>query len=386
MTRDPNHALVSLGEISPEELRLVHGALQLLMGESGSTDGPLIRSEGGRRVWQILGHDSIVNVYGDDCLFEGTYFVGRQFIFNCMALMRVDDSIRLSILDYEITASSPAGTVNMMCVPVSRGFKSVNQIETVQARLSHRHLFRAMETATNLPVDIPNHVIRRNDDPPITLLSITENQMTCQTNWTQFGSTGVSTTAPATTRGLGSIAISAQLLNRMVNVIGLSGNPEFTITFDPLGGDHIEFASRNLFIALRRTPVGADAVHQQVSAALKDSKIHHVVSERGTVAVMFCDQTIRVSILESDETKTCIIRITHTLLRDANETLALLKEINMCNKMLVRSRLWIDADRVIIGCDLEESDMPQFISHLASLLNDAHKLDGILGPLCVDAQ
>ena len=68
-------------------------------------------------------------------------------------------------------------------------------------------------------------------------------------------------------------------------------------------------------------------------------------------------------------------------MRDASQTLDLLKEINVFNQQLVGSRAWIEDDRVILGVDLDQNDVAKIYEHLKKLATDASKLDGVIEPL-----
>ena len=107
----------------------------------------------------------------------------------------------------------------------------------------------------------------------------------------------------------------------------------------------------------------------------------HTVSEHGTIAAIIEDCPIRISLLKSELSDDIIIRITHTVMRGAVPTIDLLKEINIFNQQLVRTRTWLEEDRVIIGIDLESDDVESIYQHLLKLAADSKKLDGVLEPL-----
>lgn len=381
MTVSAKQQTVHLGEISTEELRLVKSAVDFVKWDSESRGGPLVKSLNGRRVWQVTSDDSRVTIFGDECQFEGIYMLSTQFIANCVPLIKLDDNLHLSIVDRQITATSISGTVTMYCGPMTDNFVISSQANTVFAQLPFRSLFRAIDTASELPDNVSPDALRRNDDPPPTTITIGNNYLTCFTDWRSYGCQDVTTSAVASTLSNGAISVCAQTLNRMVNLFGLVGNPEFTVAFDPLTSDFVEFSTSACHIAVRRKLVGSDLLLKQIRETLTGLFQQHTVSDRGAIAAIIDGCPIRICILESESTGTNIIRLTHTVLRDASQTLDLLKEINVFNQQLVCSRAWIEDDRVILGIDLDQNDVAKIYEHLKKLATDASKLDGVLEPL-----
>jgi hypothetical protein len=381
MTVSAKQQTVHLGEISTEELRLVKSAVDFVKWDSESRSGPIVKSLNGRRVWQVTSDDSRVTIFGDECQFEGIYMLSTQFIANCLPLIKLDDNLRLSIVNRQITATSISGTVTMYCGSMTDNFVTSSQVNTVFAHLPFRSLFRAIDTASELPDNVSPDALRRNDDPPPATITIGNNYLTCFTDWRSYGCQDVTTSAAASTLSNGAISVCAQTLNRMVNLFGLVGNPEFTVAFDPLTSNFVEFSTSACHIAVRRKLVGSDLLLKQIRETLTGLFQQHTVSDRGAIAAIIDDCPIRICILESESTGTNIIRLTHTVLRDASQTLDLLKEINVFNQQLVCSRAWIEDDRVILGVDLDQSDVAKIYEHLKKLAADTSKLDGVLEPL-----
>lgn len=372
---------VQIGEISSDEFRLVKSAVDFVKFDSSSQTGPLIKCMNGRRVWQVASDDAVVTVFGETCDFEGIYLLGSQFITNCVPLFKIDENVRLSIDDRKITAISPAGTLTMPCGPMVDNFVSTSQINTVFAHLPFKHLFRAIDTASDLPGNISFHAMKQNDDPPPTSISVGNGQLKCRTNWKPHGSQSVETSAKASTLGEGEISACAQTLNRLINVFNTAGNPEFTVAFNPLANDFIEFSTTNCRLAVRRKLTGSDLLLKQIREKLTGLFQKHTVSDHGTIAAIIEDCPIRISLLKSESSDEIIIRLTHTVMRGAVPTIDLLKEINIFNQQLVRTRTWLEENRVIIGIDLETDDVESIYQNLLKLAADSRKLDGVLEPL-----
>ena len=372
---------IDIGCVPADEIRLVHGATQLVNWDSDSMAGPIVRCENGRRIWEITSDDAAIVVYGDVGTFEETLMFGRQFIENCLPLARLDDNIHLTVVDRKVTANSPSGSISMFCGPTISRFEGIPEIDSITATMPFRHLFRALDTASDLPSNIAEHVIHTNPEAPATVLKVSEGKLTCTTNWKPYGSHEVTTTTPANTLGTGSIAINAQTVNRMIHTIGLLGNPEFTISYDQLSGDYIKFSSPKVFIALKRRLIGADAIHSQICKTLEKLLQKYTVNDRGNIIVVIENRPITISVLEQNDGNDHLIRLSHTIVRNATTTLDLLKEINVSNQMLAKNKIWIDQDRINIGLDIQSDEASEIYSRLKVIVADAKKLDGVLQPL-----
>ena len=373
---------IDIGCVPFDELRLVHGATQFISWDSDSMAGPIVRCENDRRVWEIADEEAAVLVYGEKCSFEGTFMFGRQFIENCLPLGRLDDNIQLTVVDRKVTATSPSGSLTMLCGPTISRFEGIHEIDSTTARLPFRQMFRAFDTASDLPSNISEHVIQSNPDAPATVIAISEGNLSCSTDWRPYGSHTVSTTTPAETLGTGTITLNAQMLNRLIHTIGFLGNPEFTVSFDQLTGEYVKISSQKVFIALKRMLVGADAIHFQIRETLDQLVQKNTTNGRGNIIAVVDDRPITINVLERDDENSHLIRISNTIIRGATPTLDLLNEINVFNRMLPKNKVWMDEDRVCIGVDIDGTEAIAIYSHLRSIVSDAEKLDGLLQPLC----
>jgi hypothetical protein len=373
---------IDIGCVPLDELRLVHGATQFISWDSDSMAGPIVRCENDRRVWEITDEEAVIVVYGENCSFEGTFMFGRQFIENCLPLGRLDDNIQLTVVDRKVTATSPSGSLTMLCGPTISRFEGIHEIDSTTARLPFRQMFRAFDTASDLPSNISEHVIQSNPDAPATVIAISEGNLSCSTDWRPYGSHTVSTTTSAEALGTGTIALNAQMLNRLIHTIGFLGNPEFTVSFDQLTGEYVKISSQKVFIALKRMLVGADAIHFQIRETLDQLVQKNTTNERGNIIAVVDDRPITINVLERDDGNSHLIRISNTIIRGATPTLDLLNEINVFNRMLPKNKVWMDEDRVCIGVDIDGTEAIAIYSHLRSIVSDAEKLDGLLQPLC----
>ena len=246
--------------------------------------------------------------------------MGRQFIENCLPLGRLDDIIHLTFVDRKVTATSSSGSLTMLCGPTISRFGGIHEIDSTTAILPFRHLFRVLDTASNIPSNISEQVIQSNPEPPATVITVSDGTLACTTNWKPYGSHAVTTTTSAETLGTGSIALNAQVVNRLIHTIGFPGNPEFTVSFDQLTGEYgavpatqraykaagigsIVVGDENYGEGSSREHAAMEPRHLGVRAILVKSfaRIHETnLKKQGMLALTFANNTDYDKILEDD--------------------------------------------------------------------------------------
>lgn len=386
MTKDlrSNPDFVSLGSVTGDEIRAVCGALLIVRHNDNSLSGPLLRSENGHRRWQIANDDIIINVEGGSCDFEGTFWLQKQFMMNCQILVDLRSQAVMTICDGKISAISPAGTLTMLCGPGNTDFRVIRQLQTVTGRISLRSLYRTLETCIPGPSSNKERGLMDPENSCTTSIQFINNTMICKTTWHQWGYQNVLVSTPAITTGSGEVSVSSTLLHRMISSMLPLSDHEVDVSFDPLGGDFIEFSGPMTYIALRRTLIGADAAFDKIRRLLKERFIKHIVSDNGTLAADVDGVPIRVTILEGEREKPAIARCTSVVANNVGESPLLMRELNVFNKTLTNSRVWFDNNTVVIGRDIYLSELDSFITHFDSLVKDARTFPGVLGPLGVE--
>lgn len=378
----PTQRLVSLGLVSLDEFHEVWCALW--ERRRGLTTGidPLVKCEGGHRRWQLANDDLIINIEGGSAQFDGTYTLSAEFMLNCLSLSRLDGQIEITSDGKNVTAISPIGTITMAGRQVNVEFRSISQLSPVEARITAMSLLRSVHLCTNFPTAISDVELRQVHRLPTTTISVGENIVAYSSESNSYGFERVLTTTPAVTSGRGVISVASMLLCQSIEAIGLSrNNPDIIVTFDPLGGDFIEFSTNTIYMALRRTLVGADAAIERIRAILSGRIITHAISDNGTIAADIDGVLVRIAFFEGEQNAPAITRCTSIVLKGASDSAALLEEINECNKVLTNSRVWYDGGRVVIGCDVYSSEISHFETHFDNLIEEARKLQHVLAPL-----
>ena len=257
--------LVSLGSISYDETWHISLILNRVGDYFKSGFDLLLRSESCRRSWQGANDDIVINLTGESATFEGTYLLGTEFLHNLISLAESDwepsrknDPRRTAITfdGIDVTASSPKGTVSMSASSVNTEFRVIQQRRSVQARISLENLLWAVGTCINKYLDYSKFPSMRDMDTTISV-DINNDKFACSSTINSYGRHKVTTTSPAVTSGNGVFCIPALLLYQLISAIWPRDKSEITISFDPLGGDFIEFSTGKMYIAIRGT-VGVD--------------------------------------------------------------------------------------------------------------------------------
>ena len=381
MKSKPSITVTNFGEISQSEAERVCKAVEYLRGGENRKLGALLKSNGKNRIWQISRDDAIINITGGQAIFEGTYLLGPQFLMNCRLMTQFSESVNIKYEDGEARGNNRIGSVTMKCEKVATEFVKVQQLPIVEARIKYRALFRAIDTGSDLPCDFGNADEITSDAPPTTSLTIEPGQLRVKTIWSRLGSDDVETSCRAKTSGRGEISVMSPLVNLFTSYIGTEGDPEFTVRFDPLNGDYIEFILDDLYIALKRTLVGVDLAFEKIKKILDKKDVNYVIGDSGVIAAHINGVATRIALLKSESDENTIARCTAVVLNDAQESASLLKELNGFNKSFTASRVWLDRSMVVVGCDVNCSNLFNFYNSLDKFTKEAGSLLGLLGAL-----
>lgn len=369
------------GDISKSEIERVRKAVEYLRGGENRKLGALLKSDEKNRVWQISNDDAIINVVGGEATFGGTYYLGPQLLQNCQLLTQFSEFVNIKYRDGQARGSNRIGSVMMKCEMVSTEFMKVQQLPIVEARIKYRALFRAIDAGSDLPCDFGSADEITSDAPPTTSMIVEPGQLRVKTIWSRLGSDDVETTCRAKTSGRGEITIKSPLINLFTSYISTDGDPEFTLRFDPLNGDYIEFVLDDLYVALKRTLVGVDHAFEKIKKILDKKDVNYVIGDSGVIAAHINGVATRIALLKSDSDENAIARCTAVVLNDAKESASLLKELNGFNKSFTASRIWIDRSMVVVGCDVNCSNLYNFYNSLDKFTKEAGSLLGLLGAL-----
>jgi hypothetical protein len=257
--------LVSLGLVEYDEAWQISMILDRVGQYFRSGFDLLLRSENCCRIWHGANDDIVINVTGGSASFEGTYLLGTEFLQNLHSLA-IAEWIELPKKDRKGTAltfdgkdaiaSSPKGTVSMSASSVNTEFRVIQQMRSVGARILLENFLWAVGTCINRYLDYGKFPSMRDMDTTISV-AIINDKVICSGTINSYGPHKVTTTSPAVTSGNGVFLIPALLLYQMISAFWPRDKSDITISFDPLGGDFIEFSTEKMDIAIRGT-VGVD--------------------------------------------------------------------------------------------------------------------------------
>jgi len=381
MKNKPSTTATSFGEIGKSEVERVCKAVEYLRGSDNRKLGALLKSDGKNRVWQVSNDDAVINIVGGEATFESTYLLSPQFLINCRLMTQFSESVNIKYEDGKAHGNNRIGSVTMKCEKVTTEFVKVQQLPIVEARVKYRALFRAIDTGSDLPCDFGNAGEITSDTPPTTSLIVEPGRIRVKTIWSRLGSDDVETSCRAKTSGRGEINVMSPLVNLFTAYIGTDGDPDFTVRFDPLNGDYIEFVLDDLYVALKRTLVGVDLAFEKIKKILDKNEVKYVVGDSGVIAAHINGIATRIALLKSENDENAIARCTAVVLNDAHESASLLKELNGFNKSFTASRVWLDRSMVVVGCDVSCSNLFNFYSSLDKFTKEAGSLLGLLDAL-----
>ena len=381
MKKKPSTSETNFGEISKSEVERVCKAVEYLRGGENRKLGALLKSDGKNRIWQISNDDAIINIAGGEAIFEDTYLLSPQFLINCRLMTQFSESVCVKYEDGKAHGNNRIGSVTMKCEKVATEFIKVQQLPVVEARVKYRSLFRAIDAGSDLPCDFGNAGEMTSDTPPTTSLIVEPGRLHVKTIWSRLGSDDVETSCRARTSGRGEISVMSPLVNLFTAYISTDGDPDFTVRFDPLNGDYIEFILDDLYVALKRTLVGVDLAFEKIKKILDKNEVKYVVGDSGVIAAHINGVATRIALLKSENDEKAIARCTAVVLNDAHESASLLKELNGFNKSFTASRVWLDRSMVVVGCDVNCSNLFNFYNSLDKFTKEAGSLLGLLGAL-----
>jgi len=371
---------IDLGVAPHAEIALVASAIRIYRRGSQSGTGVVLDCHEGCRRWQLAGDDAFVTVTGDAADFSDAYEVPAQFVSSAADIAAMGQEVALSWRGSKMTATNSVSAISMTVLRGTAPTSPVSQVASVRATMPYRHLFRVLDTASEPAADFPS--LDLDDGLPDSWLRIEDGRITCGTDWTEVGGRDVCVSGVATTEGSALVRLDPPTMNNLTSLHAIEGNPDATVAVDPIAGEWLQLEYGPMRLAVRTVVPPAQAVFNEAQAWLKARDATVVTDERGTIVAEEHGVATRIAILEADW-HDVVTRITSVVLREAVETLELLREINAFNLTLTTSRVWLDGDKVVVGSDLYQSEFDEdaFSQHYGRVCQDAQRLAGVLAPL-----
>jgi hypothetical protein len=380
---------VALGLVDTEELSRVFDALWIVRKEGKTLPGIVVFCEDGRRRWWIPSDKLSIFITGDAADFSGAYRLpltimanaGRQGASNGAVTYTVNGDAATGLT---VTADSMRGRQVVSCesIPVPEHPRAEFAAGCASAKLSGRDLAWTVFAGAHPPFEA---MMLDEDDrrsPDHFMMTIEKKRFTVASDWTEAGMYNMVGSTAAVTKGSGSIRLDPDFLNVLSNCV--DAESEWTVCFG-LDGQTIVLESDSQYIVSQLTKVPVYEMKKRVLKVLERDKFEH--REVGTtkigVRVDGVPVSVELFVREGDESP--LLGLSSVIVREANESPELLREINAHNKAGSLTRLWHENDKVLLGIDLLPDNLSVLTSRLRHLARVAKDLSGMLEPFAAEA-
>jgi hypothetical protein len=380
---------VALGLVDTEELSRVFDALWIVRKEGKTLPRIVVFCEDGRRRWWIPSDKLSIFITGDAADFSGAYRLpltimanaGRQGASNGAVTYTVNGDAATGLT---VTADSMRGRQVVSCesIPVPEHPRAEFAAGCASAKLSGRDLAWTVFAGAHPPFEA---MMLDEDDrrsPDHFMMTIEKKRFTVASDWTEAGMYNMVGSTAAVTKGSGSIRLDPDFLNVLSSCV--DAESEWTVCFG-LDGQTIVLESDSQYIVSQLTKVPVYEMKKRVLKVLERDKFEH--REVGTtkigVRVDGVPVSVELFVREGDESP--LLGLSSVIVREANESPELLREINAHNKAGSLTRLWHENDKVLLGIDLLPDNLSVLTSRLRHLARVAKDLSGMLEPFAAEA-
>jgi hypothetical protein len=380
---------VALGLVDTEELSRVFDALWIVRKEGKTLPGIVVFCEDGRRRWWIPSDKLSIFITGDAADFSGAYRLpltimanaGRQGASNGAVTYTVNGDAATGLT---VTADSMRGRQVVSCesIPVPEHPRAEFAAGCASAKLSGRDLAWTVFAGAHPPFEA---MMLDEDDrrsPDHFMMTIEKKRFTVASDWTEAGMYNMVGSTAAVTKGSGSIRLDPDFLNVLSNCV--DAESEWTVCFG-LDGQTIVLESDSQYIVSQLTKVPVYEMKKRVLKVLERDKFEHreVGTTKVGVRVDGVPVSVELFVREGDESP--LLGLSSVIVREANESPELLREINAHNKAGSLTRLWHENDKVLLGIDLLPDNLSVLTSRLRHLARVAKDLSGMLEPFAAEA-
>jgi len=376
---------VTIGLVDTEELTRVFDAIWMLRIEGKNTPGIVVFCEDGRRKWWISSEKLTILITGDSTTFTGAYRLPLTIIANAGRQSAANGAVTYTINGDIITAESARGTQSVSCssVPTPKCERVAITRSRASARLNGKDLTWAVFSGANVPFEsmmfddeeerqVPDHFT----------IGIERNVFTVSSDWTKakmYKQTGSTT---AVTKGSGQIRLDPDFLSVLFNCI--DADSEWTISFDPEEPHWVVLESDTQYIVSKMTKVPAAEMQQRVRNLLEYEKFEHQTAVDGKIGVRIDGVVVSVELFEREGDHDPLLGMSTIIVRSANESAELLREINAHNRGRSVSRLWLENDKVFLGVEILPDNIGVLPARLRHLASEATRLSGVLDPFAAE--
>jgi hypothetical protein len=377
---------ISLGHVDSSELERVFDTLWPFRTSDESKGRITVFAKNGRRHWHLVNRSYAITIVGDHCEFTGAYSLPLTAVANVgRQVGSLPGGVEFVVENDRVTSITALGTQTVPCstaaVPeVTRVRRSTR---VVRAKVGGKELRMLVLAGAGMPFEFNPFRDENSSSPDSHLLEIGDDSITVSSDWTCGGLYDMTARVAAVTHGKGQL----KMVSDFVDALATCSDPdaEWTLAFD-LDDPTKVFAwcpTFHVMCDVMKSPVSE--LRERVQGILEREKMKWKTTDIGQFHVLIDEITVRVTFLQHHDSDESLMRLDAVLEEDANESVALLREINAHNASGNLTRMWHDHATVMLGIDLTSENLGVFEERLNLVASEAKRLRGLLSPLAAES-
>jgi len=376
---------INVGLVDTDELTRVFDSIWMLRMEGKNTPGVVVFCEGGRRKWFITSDKLAILITGDTAEFSGAYRLPLTIVANAGRQNAANGPVTYTIKDNVVTAESARGRQSVSCssTPTPKAQRVTVTRSRASATLSGKDLVWTFFSGANMPFEasmFDDDDERQNPDH--FTISIEKGQLIVHSDWTKAKLYPMLGGSVAKTKGRGDVQVDPDFLSVMFNCV--DADSEWTISYDPKEPHNIVLESDTQYIVATMTKVSAFELHERATKLLDREKLDYQIAGNGSIGVRLDGAVVSLDFYQRESNEP-LVRLSSIVVRDANESAELLREINAHNCSGSITRCWFDKGTVNLGLDLLPDNLHVLPARLRQLGSDAQRMKGVLDPFAAEA-
>jgi hypothetical protein len=117
---------------------------------------------------------------------------------------------------------------------------------------------------------------------------------------------------------------------------------------------------------------------------LESEKFEHQTAGDGRIGVRVDGVVVSIELFEREDDQVPLLGMSTIIVRNANESAELLRELNAHNRAGSVSRLWLEKDKVLLGVEILPDNIGVLPARLRHLASEANRLTGMLDPFAAE--
>ncbi|MFM7390842.1 MAG: hypothetical protein ACKO2R_00090 [Actinomycetota bacterium] len=375
----------NIGLVDTDELTRVFDSIWMLRMEGKNTPGVVVYCEGGRRKWSITSDKLSILITGDTADFVGAYRLPLTIVANAGRQNAANGAVTFTIENDTITAESARGrqTVSCSSTPAPTAQRVAVNRSRASATLSGKDLAWTFFSGANMPFE----VLMFDDDeerqnPDLFTISIEKGLLMVHSDWTKAKLYPMLGGSVAKTKGRGDVQVNNDFLSVVLNCV--DADSEWTISYDPKEPHNIVLESDTQYIVATMTKVPVIELHERAIKLLEREKLDYQVAGNGSIGVRLDGAVVSLDFYQRESNEP-LVRLSSIVVRDANESAELLREINAHNCSGSITRCWFDGGTVNLGLELLPDNLHVLPARLRQLDSDVRRMKGVLDPFAAKA-